>query len=205
MVCGLHFCRTGRFRRDDPLDPTAGLSRSERYRDQRPGVRQGYFLLSARLALVRRRGRHRHQPAYRLRWSGRRSLRVIDTIDAGSRAESETIWRGWLRQGMALVALFCVAMGAARFLGRYHLVINGHSTVVAGGSYADIYFWVPAYDVIIVCWFAAALILALAAAAPRLGNWLVMRPSRWVLPCGFFSDGCWRSEAADFSPCRRLR
>ena len=78
-------------------------------------------------------------------------------------------------------------MGAARFLGRYHLVIDGHSTVVAGGSYADIYFWVPAYDVIIVCWFAAALLLALAAAVPRLGNWLMMRPSRWVLPCGLFA------------------
>ena len=132
-------------------------------------------------------GRPWHQPAYRLGWSGRRSLRVIDTIDAGSWTESETIWRGWLRQGMALVALFCVAMGAARFLGRYHLVINGHSTVVAGGSYADMYFWVPAYDVIMVCWFAAAIILALAAAVPRLGNWLVMRPSRWVLPCGLFA------------------
>jgi uncharacterized membrane protein (UPF0182 family) len=48
-------------------------------------------------------------------------------------------------------ALFCVIMGAARFLGRYHLVIDGHSTVVAGGSYADIYFWVPPYDVIMVC------------------------------------------------------
>jgi hypothetical protein len=48
------------------------------------------------------------------------------------------IWRGWLRQGMALAALFCVTMGA---------VPPGHCwapTVVAGGSYADIYFWVPA-------------------------------------------------------------
>jgi uncharacterized membrane protein (UPF0182 family) len=88
---------------------------------------------------------------------------------------------------MALAALFCVTMGAARFLGRYHLVINGHLTVVAGGSYADMYFWVPAYDVIMVCWLAAALILALAAAMPRLGDWLVMRPSRWVLPCGLFA------------------
>jgi len=132
-------------------------------------------------------GRPWHQPAYRLGWSGRRSLRVIDAVDAGSWTETEAIWRGWLRQGMALTALFCVTMGAARFLGRYHLVISGHSAVVAGGSYADIYFWVPAYDVIMVCWFAAALILALAAAVPRLGNWLVMRPSRWVLPCGLFA------------------
>src|SRR5271167_3692738 len=132
-------------------------------------------------------GRPWHQPAYRLRWSRRRSLRVIDTVDAGSWTESETIWRGWLRQGTALAALFCVTMGAARFLGRYHLVIDGHSTVVAGGSYADIYFWVPAYDVIMVCWSAAALLLALAAAVPRLGNWLIMRPSRWVLPCGLFA------------------
>jgi uncharacterized protein len=132
-------------------------------------------------------GRPWHQLAYRLGWSGRRSLRVIEAVDAGSWTESERIWRGWLRQGVALVALFCVTMGAARFLGRYHLVVNGHSTVVAGGSYADIYFWVPAYDVIMVCWFAAAFILVLAAAVPRLRNWLVMRPSRWVLPCGLFA------------------
>lgn len=42
-------------------------------------------------------GRPWHQPAYRLGWSGRRSLRVIDTVDAGSWTESEAIWRGWLR------------------------------------------------------------------------------------------------------------
>src|SRR5271166_1664380 len=139
------------------------------------------------LAFYSSSGRPWHQPTYHLGWGTRRSLRVIDTDDGDSWTESETIWRGWLRQGMALAALFCVTMGAARFLGRYHLVIDGHSTVVAGGSYADIYFWVPAYDVIIVCWSAAALLLALAAAVPRLGNWLIMRPSRWVLPCGLFA------------------
>src|SRR5271165_3295936 len=139
------------------------------------------------LAFYSSSGRPWHQPTYHLGWGTRRSLRVIDTDDGDSWTESETIWRGWLRQGMALAALFCVTMGAARFLGRYHLVIDGHSTVVAGGSYADIYFWVPAYDVIMVCWSAAASILAVAAAVPRLGNWLAMRPSRWVLPCGLFA------------------
>jgi hypothetical protein len=103
------------------------------------------------LAFYPSSGRPWHQPTYRLGWGTRRSLRVIDTADAGSWTESETIWRRWLRQGMALGALFCVIMGAARFLGRYHLVIDGHSTVVAGGSYADIYFWFPPYDVIMVC------------------------------------------------------
>jgi uncharacterized protein len=139
------------------------------------------------LAFYPSSGRPWHQPTYRLGWGIRRSLRVIDSGDADSWSQNELIWRGWLRQGMALVALFCVTMGAARFLGRYHLVVGGHSTVVAGGSYSDIYFWVPAYDVIMVCWFAGALILVLAAAVPRLRDWLVMRPSHWVLPCALFA------------------
>jgi len=87
---------------------------------------------------------------------------------------------------VALATLLCISMGISRFLGRYHLVINGHSTVVAGGSYADVHFWIPAYDVIMICWFAAAFTLAAAAFAPRFLAWLVMRPFHWVLPCGLF-------------------
>ena len=96
------------------------------------------------------------------------------------------IWGRWLRQGMVLGALLCVALGASRFLGRYHLVIDGHSQVVAGGSYADVHFWIPAYNVIMVCWFAAAFILMAAACVTRIRNWLLMRPSHWVVPCGLF-------------------
>src|SRR6516164_2002736 len=105
-------------------------------------------------------GRPWHQPAYRRGWGTRRSLRVVGSGDLDSWSQNELIWTPWLRQGAVLAALLCIAMGVSRFLGRYHLIINGHSTVVAGGSYADVNFWVPAYDVIMVCWFAAAFVLA---------------------------------------------
>ena len=89
---------------------------------------------------------------------------------------------GWIRQGMILGALLCVALGISRFLARYHLVVDGHSTVVAGASYADVNFWLPGYDLIVACWFAAASILGLAAALPRIRNWLFMRRSHWLAP-----------------------
>jgi uncharacterized membrane protein (UPF0182 family) len=135
------------------------------------------------LAFYPSSGRPWHQPAYRP-WGARRSLRVIDPGDLDSWSQNELIWRAWLRQGVALAMLLCISMGVSRFLGRYHLVINGHSTVVAGGSYADVNFWVPAYNIIMICWFATAVILAVAAAVPRFLEWLVMQPSHWLLPCG---------------------
>jgi uncharacterized membrane protein (UPF0182 family) len=138
------------------------------------------------LAFYPSSGRPWHQPAY-LGWGSRRSLRVIDSDDAASWPENELIWRAWLRQGVVLAMLLCITMGVSRFLGRYHLIIDGHSGVVAGGSYADVHFWIPAYDVIMVCWFAAAFILAVAVAIPRFLTWLVTRPSHWVLPCGLFA------------------
>jgi len=88
----------------------------------------------------------------------------------------------WIRQGMVLGTLLCFALGASRFLARYHLVVAGHSEVVAGASYADVNFWLPGYDLIVACWFAAASILGLAAAIPRVRNWLLMRRSHWVAP-----------------------
>ena len=83
---------------------------------------------------------------------------------------------------MVLGALLCIAFGASRFLARYHLVVDGHSKVVAGASYADVNFWLPGYDLIVACWFAAALILGVAAASPRIRNWLLMRQSHWLAP-----------------------
>src|SRR6516162_3769487 len=79
------------------------------------------------LAFYPSTGRPWHQLRYRIGSRPRRSLRVIEPDDAESWTESEMIWRGWLRQGLVLAAFFCVAMGVARFLGRYHLVIDGHS------------------------------------------------------------------------------
>jgi uncharacterized membrane protein (UPF0182 family) len=139
------------------------------------------------LAFYPSSGRPWNHPAHRLGWGTRRSLRVIDSGDADAWSQNELIWGAWLRQGLVLAMLLCITMGVSRFLGRYHLVINGHSTVVAGGSFADVHFWIPAYDVIIVCWFAAAFVFAMAASMPRLLGWLLVRPSRWALPCGLFA------------------
>ena len=95
---------------------------------------------------------------------------------------SRAVWVSWLRQGLLVGALLCIAFGASRFLARYHLVVGGHSKVVAGASYADVKFWLPGYDVTVACWFAAALILGLAAASPRVRNWLLMRQLHWLTP-----------------------
>ena len=86
----------------------------------------------------------------------------------------------WLRHGMVLGVLLCLALAASRFLARYHLVANGHSQVVAGASYADINFWIPGYDLVVVWWLAAALILALAAFMPKFRFWLLRRRSHWL-------------------------
>jgi uncharacterized membrane protein (UPF0182 family) len=86
----------------------------------------------------------------------------------------------WLRQGLALVALLCLALGTSRLLARYHLVVAGHSKVVAGASYADINFWLPGYDLVVVCWWTAAAILTLAVLLPRFRAWLFMG-SHWLI------------------------
>jgi hypothetical protein len=117
----------------------------------------------------------------------KQSERAIGAVDADTRAQSEAIWQRWIRQGLVLGALLCSASGVGRFLGRYHLIIDGHSQVVAGGSYADVNFWIPAYDVIMVCWVAAAFVLMAAACATRIRVWLLMWPTHWVVPCGLFA------------------
>jgi uncharacterized protein len=68
----------------------------------------------------------------------------------------QTSRTGWMRQGLALAMLLCLLLGVSRLLDRYHLVINGHSKVVAGASFADVHFWIPAYNVVILGWLAAA-------------------------------------------------
>jgi uncharacterized protein len=88
----------------------------------------------------------------------------------------------WLRQGMVLGALLCLAFGASRSLARYHLVVDGHSKVVAGASYVDVNFWIPAYDLLVVCWLATALILMLAGFMPRFLAWLFVRRAHWLAP-----------------------
>ena len=88
----------------------------------------------------------------------------------------------WMRQGMVLGALLCVTLAMSRVLDRYYLVVDGHSKVVAGASYADVNFWLPGYDLIVACFFAAAMILGLAVAIPRFRAWLWVRQSHWLAP-----------------------
>ena len=96
----------------------------------------------------------------------------------------------WIRHGMMLGALLCLALGASRFLARYHLVVHGHSNVVAGASYVDVNFWIPGYDLVVACWFAGALILALAAFIPQVRDWLLMRRSHWLTPFAALATLC---------------
>jgi uncharacterized protein len=96
-------------------------------------------------------------------------------------------WDTWVPQGMVLGALLCLSCGLARFLSRFHFVIDGHSAVVAGASWVDIHFGLPAYGVVIVAWVAAAIGLAAAACVPKLRRWLLATPSHWVAPCGVFA------------------
>ena len=83
---------------------------------------------------------------------------------------------------MVLGALLCLALGASQFLARYHLVADGHSKVVTGASYADVNFWIPGYDLVVVCRLAAALILTLAAFMRRFRAYLLMRRTHWFIP-----------------------
>ncbi|HLK23998.1 MAG TPA: UPF0182 family protein, partial [Caulobacteraceae bacterium] len=63
---------------------------------------------------------------------------TVEAVMARALAAGEAAWRGWLPQGLGLGALFCLACALLRFLGRYHLVIDGHSGVVAGASWIDV-------------------------------------------------------------------
>jgi uncharacterized membrane protein (UPF0182 family) len=107
--------------------------------------------------------------------------------DAPFAAVRRIAWEGWIRQAMALGALFCLASAAARYFGRFHLVIGGHSAVVAGASFVDIHYWLPAYAVIMAGWVVAAIGLAAAACLPGLRRWLLAAPWHWAVLCGLFA------------------
>jgi len=92
----------------------------------------------------------------------------------------------WQRQGAFLAMLFCLVSATGRALARYRLVIDGHSTVVAGASYVDVHFWIPAYDAIIVCWLSAAALFFVAAVSLRFRRWLLGAPPHWMVPAGLF-------------------
>ncbi len=150
------------------------------------------FVLAATIALwvafglgfYPRSGRPWEHFADYLTQRSRPSLRMTGGVDALT--QNEVIWGRWIRQGLVLGALLCFASGAARLLDRYHLVIDGHSQVVAGGSFADVNFWIPAYNLVVAGWIAAGFILIAAAWVTRFRNWLSMRPSHWLVPSGLF-------------------
>jgi len=93
----------------------------------------------------------------------------------------------WIRRALMLAAAVCLLFGVSRVLDRYHLVVDGHSRVVAGASYGDVAFWLPAYGVMIACWLAAAALLTAAAASVRLRDWLLARRARWLVPAAGFA------------------
>jgi uncharacterized membrane protein (UPF0182 family) len=114
-------------------------------------------------------------------------------IDTGQPRDERVVWVAkadrlrfddWLRHGAILGSLFCLVSAAGRVLGRYHLAITGHSAVVAGASYVDVHYWLPAYDVIIVAWLTAAGLFAAAAALTQFRRWLLAAPSHWGLTGG---------------------
>jgi uncharacterized membrane protein (UPF0182 family) len=83
---------------------------------------------------------------------------------------------------MMLAGLLCLALGASRLLARYHIVAAGHSTVVAGASFVDVNFLIPAYNFMVVCWLATALILMIAVLKPQFRVRLLSRRSHWLIP-----------------------
>jgi uncharacterized membrane protein (UPF0182 family) len=128
-------------------------------------------------------------------WRARRQhLAVVDggaadTVEAlmsRALAAGQATWDAWLPQGLVLGALFCLGCAVLGFLARYHLVIDGHSHVVAGAAWIDTHVWLPAYWVIIAAWVAAAVALAAAGLRPGLRRWLLARPSRWAAAAAAF-------------------
>ncbi len=109
---------------------------------------------------------------------------TVSAVMSRALAAGQAAWNGWLPQGLALGALFCLGCAVLRSLGRYHLIVHGHSAVVSGASWIDTHVWLPAYAVIIAAWIAAAIILAAAALSPRVRNWFSVRPRRWSAPGG---------------------
>jgi uncharacterized membrane protein (UPF0182 family) len=107
--------------------------------------------------------------------------------DVPSPPASPVRWDAWFAQGLMLGALFCLASGLGRCLSLFHFAISGRSPVVAGASWGDIHFSLPAYGVTVLLWLAATAGLAAAALAPSLRRWLIARPSRITSTCSLRS------------------
>ena len=118
---------------------------------------------------------------------GDRSPSPKEAKDALFFLERRSAWERWVRQVMLLGVLMCLGLGLARFLGRYHLIIGGHSSVIAGASFVDIHFWLPAYAVMIADWVAAAVGVTAAVGLPSLRRWLFAAPSHWAAPACLFA------------------
>jgi len=93
----------------------------------------------------------------------------------------------WLGQGAALGSLLCAVLAADRALARYELVINGHSTVVAGAAFVDVHFWMPAYSLMIAALLCAAVVFATAGLSRGFRVWLAAGPRRWGPPVALVS------------------
>ena len=109
---------------------------------------------------------------------------TVETVMSKALAAGRPAWNAWLPHGLMLAALFCLGWAISAFLARYHLVVHGHSAVVAGASWIDTHVWLPAYAVIIAAWIAAAVVLATAALIPRVRNWFLTEPRRWAAAGG---------------------
>ncbi len=134
------------------------------------------------------------RPTMEMPWGARRPrLALVEDNPAAGPVDVKVIaarhaaWDNWLVHGFVLAALFCLGCAVLRLLGRYHLVIDGHSGVVAGASWIDTHLWLPAYAGVIVAWTAAAVGFAAAAVMPRLRVWLFARRSHWVAPLVVFA------------------
>jgi len=114
------------------------------------------------------------------------SARLADIVEEAKRNIAGPASIVSSRRGMALAALLCLLLALNQLLDRYDLVIEGHSTVLAGASYGDVHFWLPAYYLTIAAWLALAGLLAANALIPRVGVWFQSRPARWLLPGGLF-------------------
>ena len=117
---------------------------------------------------------------------GGASVRLEDIVEEAKRSVAGPASMVSNRRGMALAALLCFLLALSQLLDRYDLVIDGHSKVLAGASYGDVHFWIPAYYLTIAAWLALACLLAANALIPRLGVWFQSRPARWLVPCGLF-------------------
>ena len=111
---------------------------------------------------------------------------TVEGVMSKALAAGRAAWNSWLPQGLVLGALYCLTSAVLRFLARYHLVVDGHSAVVAGASWIDTHVWLPSYGVVIAAWIAAAVVLAAAALSMRVRTWFAARPRRWAAVGGAF-------------------